>query len=166
MSGYKNRSIVYSKKCSFDEEGKKNKMLYDQLLRLKAEFENFRKRIERDKENLIKFAEGDLVQELLPVIDNMERAIESDHNHKDFDSFKQGVIMIQKQLREILTKAGLADIKTAGEKFNPFRHEIVSEEDIDNHPEGTIIEELQKGYTLSGRVIRPAMVKVSKKKKQ
>ena len=166
MSGHKNRSIIYSKKYSFDEEVKKNKILYDQLLRLKAEFENFRKRTERNKEDLIKFAEGNLIQELLPVIDNLERAIDSAHNHKDFDLFKQGIIMIQKQLREILTKAGLADIKSAGEKFDPHWHEIVSEEEIDGRPEGTIITELRKGYTLDGRVIRPAMVKASKKKKQ
>jgi len=164
MSIYKDRSIIYSKKTQFDEETEKNKALYDQLLRLKAEFENFRKRTERDKENLIKFAEESLIQELLPVMDNIERAIDSAHNHRDFDSLKQGVIMIQKQLKEILSKTGLVEMKTDGEKFDPRLHEIVSQEEADKHPEGTIIEELQKGYLLADRVIRPAMVKVSKKK--
>lgn len=165
MSEYKNRSIVSSKKCSFDEEVQKNKKLFDQLLRLKAEFENFRKRTERDREGYIKFAEESLIQQLLPVMDNLERAIHSAHNHKDFGSLKQGVIMIQKQLKEILTKAGIANIETGGKKFNPQMHEIVSEEEDNNRPEAIILEELQKGYTLAGKVIRPAMVKVSKKKK-
>jgi len=165
MRGHKNRSIISSKKCSFDEEVQKNKELFNQLLRLKAEFENFRKRTEKNKENYIKFAEEGLIQQLLPVMDNLERAIHSAHNHKDFDSFKQGVIMIQKQLKEILVKSGVADIKAVGEKFDPQKHEIVSEEEDDGHPEETIVEELQKGYTLAGKVIRPAMVKVSKSKK-
>lgn len=164
MTEYKNRSIIYLKKNIFDEEVKNNKILFDQLLRLRAEFENYRKRTERDRENLVKFAEESLIKELLPFMDNIERAVSSAHNHKDFESLKQGLIMIQKQLKDILTKEGVVDIKTQGEKFNPLVHEVVTEEETDEHPEGTIIEELQKGYTLAGKVIRPGMVKVSKKK--
>ncbi len=161
---YKNRSIISVQKCSCEDENKKNKILFDQLLRLKAEFENYRKRTEKEKENYIKFAEEALIQKLLPLMDNIDRAVASANSHKDFESLKQGVILIQKQFKEILIKAGVMDIKSLGEKFDPHLHEIISEHEADEHPEETIVEELQKGYTLGGKVIRPAMVKISKKK--
>ena len=166
MTKDKDRSIINVKKSCCQAIAKEKEELFDQLLRLKAEFENFRKRSDKEKENFVKFGSEALIKEMLPVLDNLERAVASAHNHKDFESFKQGIIMIEKQLVEILKKEGLSKIAAVGKKFDPQQHEILAEEEHEKHPEGIILEELQKGYTLGGKVIRPAMVHVSKGKKK
>lgn len=135
----------------------------DRLLRLGAEFDNFKKRMERERVEFLKYANAGSVLELIKVIDHFERAVEAAEKSKDFDSLLQGVKMIQAEIEGTLRKKGLERIKVVGELFDPHRHEAVAEVLTDEYPEHTVVEELQKGYLLEGKVIRPAAVKVAKK---
>lgn len=142
-----------------EENGKLN----DQLLRKQADFENFRKRMFREKDEAIKFANSELLTDLIAVIDDFERAIKSSEESKDFDSFHAGVEMIEKQFTSMLErKYGLKRFESAGEEFDPERHQAISVGD--SPPEGNaqiVLEDYQKGYLLNDRVLRPAKVKVS-----
>jgi len=137
---------------------------YDKLLRLQAEFDNFRKRAAQDRAAFIKFANEGLILELVAILDDFERSIKSVEQKKDFDLLHQGVDMISKQLHRLLEEKGLKRIKSMGEKFNPHEHEAIEVVEGGKNEEDTISEELQPGYTLNGRIIRPAKVKVVKKK--
>ena len=133
----------------------------DKYLRALADGENSRKRLEKDRKEYLEFAVQDLVGELLPVLDNFERALAASPG-SDKDPYRQGIDMIYKQLKEALGKEGLRQIAAKGEVFDPFLHEAVAEEETAAHPDGTILEELQKGYLLKGRLLRPAAVKVAR----
>jgi len=134
---------------------------YDRLLRLQAEFDNYRKRTQKEKTDIIKFASERLVAELLPVLDNFERAASSAQLNPDFNAFSQGVDMIFRQLQTALNKEGLKAIEATGQPFDPNLHDAVLRVESDEHPENTVVEELQKGYYLKEKVLRPSMVKVS-----
>lgn len=141
-----------------DLEEEKEKYL-NRLQRLKADFNNYRNRTKREKKGLALEAKLELVNEILPVIDNFERALSSESDENDF---KTGVEMIYKQLVNNLKSQGLKKIETEDEEFDPKYHEAIMQvEDCDENS-GIIVEEMQKGYTLEGKVIRPAMVKVAK----
>ena len=144
-------------------EKEKNKELSDNYLRLKAEFENFKKRMERDKGEFFKYALEKLIKDILPVLDHMELAIKSADESKDFDSFSEGVRLIYKQLKEILCKEGLSNVCSIGEKFDPCKHEAVMHVESEKHEPNVVMEEIKKGYILNDRLIRPAMVTVAKK---
>ncbi|MDQ7092280.1 nucleotide exchange factor GrpE [Desulfosporosinus sp. PR] len=133
---------------------------YNQLLRLQADFDNYRKRTQKEKTELIKFASEHLVNELLPVLDNFERAVSSAQNNPDFAAFSQGVEMILRQLQTALSKEGLKAMEAVGQPFDPNLHEAVLRVESDEHEENTVVEELQKGYFLKEKVLRPSMVKV------
>jgi Molecular chaperone GrpE (heat shock protein) len=134
---------------------------YDRLQRLQAEFDNYRKRTLKEKTEIIKFASERLVGELLPVLDNFERATSAAQTNSDFSSFSQGVEMILRQLQTALGKEGLKAMEAVGQPFDPNLHEAVLRVDSDEHSENTVVEELQKGYYLKDKVLRPSMVKVS-----
>jgi molecular chaperone GrpE len=134
----------------------------DQLLRGLADFDNYRKRIAREREHMTKCANEDLIRKLLEVIDNIELALEAASDAKDFDGFRQGIELIYKRLNEILTKEGLCPIVCLGEDFDPNYHEAVMAIEAEGHDSEKVVEEMQKGYTLDGRVIRPSKVVVSK----
>lgn len=137
----------------------------DHLKRLKAEFENFKKRMIRDKEQFLKMANEGLIWELLPVLDNFERAI----NHGEDDSSEgllEGMKLIKKQLDDVLAKRGLSRMEVLGQKFDPTKHEAMLHMESDKHLEGHITEELISGYQLFDKVIRPAKVAVSKGAKE
>jgi molecular chaperone GrpE len=140
-----------------------NGRLNDLLLRKQADFENFRKRMFREKEDAIKFANSDLLSDLIAIIDDFERAIKSSEESKDFDTFHAGVEMIEKQFTSMLErKYGLKRFESTGEEFNPERHQAISVGEL--APEGNsqiVLEDYQKGYLLHDRVLRPAKVKVS-----
>jgi len=137
--------------------------LQDELLRKAADFENFRKRMFRDKEDAIKFANAELLNDVLPIIDDFERAIQSAGESKDFEAFHAGVSLIERQLVSVLErKWGLTRFSAAGEIFDPERHEAIAAEETEEHEESVVLEEYQKGYTLHDRVLRPAKVKVAK----
>ncbi|MFD0715064.1 nucleotide exchange factor GrpE [Paenibacillus sp. GCM10027626] len=131
------------------------------LLRAQADFDNFRRRTQKEKEELAQYASMKLITELLPVIDNFGRAIEASKSGGDVESFAKGVDMIFRQLEQVLQQEGLKQMEVVGEPFNPEFHAAVMTVESDEYEEGTIVEELQKGYLLKEKVLRPAMVKVS-----
>ncbi|HDI72788.1 MAG: nucleotide exchange factor GrpE [Candidatus Altiarchaeales archaeon] len=130
-------------------------------LRQRADFENYRKQLDREREEFMKYANEKLITQLLEVIDNFERALPE--LEKNDPESARGIEMIYKQLMQILEKAGLRRIEAIGKKFDPYYHEAFLREKSDE-PEGTILEELQKGYMLNLKVIRHSKVKVSKGK--
>ncbi len=136
----------------------------DMMLRLAAELDNYKKRVAKERESLIRYAAQDVLQELIPVLDNFERAIESAGKSKDFVSFLEGVKMIYKNMYDAMGRKGLARIDAVGEAFDLNVHEAVMQVTSEEHPENVVVEELQKGYMLHDRVIRPSMVVVSKGK--
>ncbi|MFO8052812.1 MAG: nucleotide exchange factor GrpE [Candidatus Omnitrophota bacterium] len=139
--------------------------LWNRYLRLQAEFDNYRKRSLQEKAEFIKFANQGLISELIGILDNFELSIKYADKKNDFKLMHQGVDMIIKQLHTLLKSKGLEKIKTVGQKFDPHKHDaltIVEDQDVDSD---TVVEELQTGYLLSGRILRPAKVKVAKPKK-
>ncbi|MFH1313182.1 MAG: nucleotide exchange factor GrpE [Candidatus Eisenbacteria bacterium] len=134
----------------------------DQLLRGLADFDNYRKRIAREREHMTKCANEELIRRLLEVVDNVELALEAASDAKDFEGFRQGIEMIYKRMSEILSKEGLCPIICLGEDFDPNYHEAVMAIDAEGKESEKVVEEMQKGYTLDGRVIRPSKVVVSK----
>jgi molecular chaperone GrpE len=132
----------------------------ENYLRKLAEFDNFRKRTEREREELRKAAADALIRDLLPVLDNFERALQHAGN-SDPEAFRQGVEMIANQLRDMLEREGLAAVDPAGQPFDPELHEAVDRVEGSEHPPGTVVSVLAKGFTLSGRLLRPAMVAVA-----
>ena len=134
--------------------------LKGQLLRLQADFINYKKRAEKDKENTIAYAIEEFSLHLLPILDNFERAIEVETNKEG--TFYQGIEMIYKQLLKALNDNGVNEIKALNEAFDPSCHHAVIMEDSSDHEEGIVIEVFQKGYKIKDKTIRPCMVKVSK----
>lgn len=141
------------------EESRKHYGLY---LRSLAELENYKKRAVRDREEYSKFALLPLIQKLLPVVDDLERALAQFNNSKDLEGLSKGVEIITRSLQEIIKNEGVEPIEALGQPFDPQYHQPLIVEESDEHPENTIIEEFQTGYILHGRVIRPSLVKVSK----
>ncbi|WP_425320423.1 nucleotide exchange factor GrpE [Paenibacillus campinasensis] len=130
-------------------------------LRAQADFDNFRRRTQKEKEELAKYASSKLIQELLPVIDNFERALQASGDNPEFESFSKGVNMIFRQMEQILAAEGLTAMNSVGQPFNPEFHQAIMQVESDEHEEGIVVEEVQKGYMLKDKVLRPAMVKVS-----
>lgn len=135
---------------------------YDRLLRQAAEFDNFRKRNERERRDRALYAAADLLGELLPVVDNLERAVGADAPEHGIDDFRRGVELIHRQLLDLLVKHGVTAVEAVGTDFDPNVHEAVLYEPSPNHREGEVIEEFQRGYKLGDRLLRPSMVKVAK----
>jgi molecular chaperone GrpE len=130
-------------------------------LRVQADFDNFRRRTQKEKEDLGKYASSKLITELLPVIDNFERALQASEENPEFESFSKGVNMIFRQLESVLATEGLTAMKSVGEPFNPEYHQAIMQVESEEYEEGIVVEEVQKGYMLKDKVLRPAMVKVS-----
>jgi molecular chaperone GrpE len=136
--------------------------LRNDLLRKQADFENARKRLIRDKDESIKFANAGLLVDLTGVLDDFERAISSAANGRDFGTLHSGIELIEKQLLGTLERNwGLARFDSAGQPFDPERHEAIATEPSPEHREATVLEDYQKGYTLHGRVLRAARVRVA-----
>jgi molecular chaperone GrpE len=134
--------------------------LYDRLLRKQAEFDNLRKRLQREKEEFVQHATADLVKSLLPVLDGFERALK--HRDENVSSqFYEGVELIHRQLLDVLTRAGVSAVPAEGEMFDPHLHQAVEAVEAPGHRDQEIVEELQRGYTLRQRLLRPAIVKVA-----
>lgn len=131
------------------------------FLRAQADFDNFRRRTLKEKEDLAKYASAKLVTELLPVLDNFERALATEQAASEAESFIKGVDMIFRQLGQVLEQEGVKPMEAVGQLFNPEFHQAVMTVETDEFEEGTVVEELQKGYLLKDKVLRPAMVKVS-----
>ncbi len=137
--------------------------LKDKYLRIYAEFENARKRMDRERQEFIKYANEGLIAEFLNILDNLERSVEAAQaKHEDYAAFLQGVEMIMAQIHEMLKKNSVRPIDAKGQMFDPHCHEILMQEEFEGVEEGTVLEEFQRGYTLGGRVIRTSKVKVAK----
>jgi molecular chaperone GrpE len=135
---------------------------YDLLLRKSAEFDNYRKRTERDRQMVSDAAASSMIEELLPLMDDLERALKADAGSDGGDSYRRGVELIHQQLLEILNKRGARPIEALGADFDPHYHQAVSYEPAEGHREGEIVEEFRRGYMLGDRLLRPSMVKVAK----
>ena len=133
----------------------------DTFLREKAELENFKKRLTKEKDDFVQFANERLLQELIQIEDNLERALEVPN--ATLESLKEGVEMIQKQFSTFLKSQKVELIEAIGKPFDPALHEVLNQQESEEHEENTVIEQYSKGYTLNGRILRPAKVVISKK---
>ena len=145
---------------SLDELRREKDSLQDRLLRTAAEFDNYRKRVERERRDLADYMKADILTEILPIVDNFERALQAPSS--DGDSLRKGVDLIHKQMLDFLRKRGVTPIEALGADFDPNFHQAVIHETSAFHREGEVIEELQRGYMLGDKLLRPAMVKVAK----
>ncbi len=136
--------------------------LSNRLIRAQADFENYRRRMTREKEELAVYANQKLLLKFLPVLDNLERALSTPKVEGD-DKLRQGVELTARSFRDALTSEGLVTIEAVGQPFDPNTHEAVMTVESADHEDGTVVMEFQKGYKLGDRVIRPTMVQVSKK---
>ncbi|MBW1900464.1 MAG: nucleotide exchange factor GrpE [Deltaproteobacteria bacterium] len=135
---------------------------YDLFMRSVAEIENFKKRFQKEKSDLIKFSNESLIKQLLLVIDNLEKAISASQDENSVEAVREGIELTLKGLVDTLEKSGLAQVEAEGEPFDPNFHEAISEMEDNKVEPGTVIQVLQQGYTLNERLIRPAMVVISK----
>ena len=139
---------------------KERDSLHDRLLRQAAEFDNYRKRVDRERKDLAQLAAIDFVQELLPVIDDFERALQTDA--PGAASYRQGLEIIHRTLMDMLRKRGVIPIDAVGTTFDPQVHQAVAYEDAPDRQDGEVMEQFTRGYRLGDKLIRPAMVKVAK----
>ncbi len=145
-----------------EQEAKEN---YDRWLRVSAEFENYQKRAAREMNDFRKFANESFVKAMLPVVDNLDRAIESSSNDKHANrSMLEGVNMTLKEILKVFEQFNVKPFESLGKTFDPSLHQAVMQEETEAHPENSVIKELQKGYMMHDRLLRPAMVVVSKTK--
>jgi molecular chaperone GrpE len=135
---------------------------YDLLLRKSAEFDNFRKRVDRDRQMVSESAAADLLADLLPLVDDLERALAADPGTEGAEAYRRGVELIHKQLLELLRKRGVRPIHAIGADFDPYYHQAVLHEPAEGRREGEVLDELRRGYMLGDRLLRPSMVKVAK----
>lgn len=135
----------------------------DKYLRLYAEFENYRRRVQKDKEELMKYGTEPLISELLTVVDNLEMALEHASKESNLESLLKGVEITLKEFRKVLNKFGVKEIEALGKPFDPSVHHAMSQVVRDDVADKTVVEEYRKGYKLNDRVIRPSLVAVSKK---
>lgn len=138
---------------------------WDRYLRQAADFENFKKRAARERQDAIKFGNESLLGRLIPVLDNFEMALASANQSKDHstESLKTGVDMILSQVRSVLAESGLEEVDATGKMFDPNLHEAVSQQESSEVPEGQVVQQLRKGYRLKERLLRPATVIIAKK---
>jgi molecular chaperone GrpE len=139
---------------------KERDALHDRLLRQAADFDNYRKRVDRERKDSAQYAAVDFVQDLLPVIDDFERALQT--GAPGAESYRQGLEIIHRALIDMLRKRGVTPIEAVGTDFDPQVHQAVSYEEAPDRRDGEVIEEFRRGYQLGDRLIRPAMVKVAK----
>jgi len=135
--------------------------LRDRLLRTQAEFDNYRKRVERERLETIERAAESVLRDVLPVVDDLERALDAEPGNEAAASYRKGVELIHRQLTELMTRRGVKPIDTVGKDFDPHLHQSVASEAVPGARDGEIVQELRRGYTLGERLLRPAMVKVA-----
>ena len=136
----------------------------EQALRLRADFDNTKKRLERDKMDAIKYANERLLAEVLPIMDNLDRAVASITEGHDPEKVKQGLQIAQEELHKVLELHGVEVVKAVGNEFDPRFHEAVATVETEDAKEGFVVEEVQRGYVLNGRLIRPSRVKIAQGK--
>lgn len=146
------------------EQAGKAQHYYDQLLRTTADFENYKKRAARERQDAIRFANESLLEKILPVLDNFEMALSAANAaNTSVQSLQAGVNMIHQQLKSAMMAAGLEEVDAAGKAFDPNLHEALSQQESADVPEGQVVQQVRKGYKLRDRLLRPASVVVAKK---
>jgi molecular chaperone GrpE len=163
----KNKTVVVSEKEyeALKEKAAKADENWDTALRSKAELENTRKRLDRRSQELVRFANEDIAKELLPIVDDINRAVSSLDQDHDLNHVKDGLLLINRSFETVLRQHGVEPIQTEGKMFDPHWHEAVEEVDGQGE-EGLIAVELQKGFKINGRLLRPSKVKITKKRRQ
>ena len=164
MAEEKKVNISESELNALKEKASKLDECLDKMLRLQADYENRKKRQEKERSDFLKFANENLITELLRVMDDFERAIDSAKNSNDAKVLLQGLEMVRHDFQDIMEENGLKVIDPKGQPFDPEKHEAVEHIEDDGNPENTVLEVMRKGYELNGKILRPAAVKVSKKK--
>jgi molecular chaperone GrpE len=153
-------------KKSLDEKEKEAKEHYERLLRMAADFENYKKRAAREKEDWVKYANEDLIKAILPFVDNLERALNHAEKAENNQGVLEGLRLTLQQLLQTLYRFGVSPIESVGKSFDPTVHEAMIAVETDQHQPNQVLEEFQKGYFLKDRLLRPATVSVSKAKEQ
>lgn len=146
---------------SLDDVKRQRDEYYDRLLRKSAEFDNYRKRVDRERREMADLAAGDVLRELLPLVDNLERAVRAPADEAAVEAFRRGVDLIHRQLVDVLAKRGVQIIDPLGADFDPHLHEAVMRAEEEGRRDGEVIEVFSRGYKLGDRLLRPAMVKVA-----
>ncbi len=149
---------------SKEQEAQEN---YDRLLRISAEFENYKKRVSREMEEFRKYSNQSLIKEMLSVVDNLELAMNSTNSHETIDKgLLDGLEMTHREILKVFEKFKVKPISAKGQSFDPTFHEAVMQEETDEYPDKTVINELQKGYLIHDRLLRPSMVVVASSKEK
>jgi molecular chaperone GrpE len=159
----KKEEIPDEMKKDLEEKDAKIKALEDRILYLQADFENFKKIKIKEKQETLKFGNENLIKEFLPVLDNLERAIQHSEATEDYKSIHDGVKLILNEFLKVLEKAGVKPVEAVGQKFDPNFHEAMFQEEHEDIEPDTVISEFQRGYMLNDRLVRPSRVGVSKK---
>lgn len=162
------QSDTESEEFTLSEEGillqeanKKIEEMTDRLLRTQADYDNFRRRTREEREAAAKYKSQSLVEEILPILDNFERALQMETENEQVKSLLQGMEMVYRQLVTALNNEGVSEIQALGAEFDPHQHQAVMQVESEEHKPNEVIEVLQKGYLLKDRIIRPALVKVN-----
>ncbi len=157
-------TVTAEQLAELKERAAKAEEHWERLLRTAADFENFKKRVAREKQEAIKFANEGLLTKLLPVLDNLDLAVTAAQSAtpEANQSFHEGVNMVSRQLKGVLAEAGLEEVDAAGKLFDPHLHEAISQQETPEVPHEHVVQQLRKGYRLRGRLLRPASVIVAK----
>lgn len=156
-------------KAQVEEKAKLAEENYDRFLRAQAELENYKKRVEREKSTLVKYGNEEFIKAILPIIDSLERALDhtpGENSDGISDGLLEGIKITLNQLLQVLEKFGVTPIASVGKPFDPSKHEAMMQVESTDHEPNTVVSELQKGYFLNDRLIRPAMVSVARRPKQ
>jgi molecular chaperone GrpE len=135
---------------------------YDLLLRKTAEFDNYRKRVERERQAFSEATVAEVLEELLPLLDDLDRAVKAEASPEGADAYRRGVELIQKRLEDLLRRRGVKPIEALGADFDPNYHQAVAHDPAEGRRDGEVLEEFRRGYMLGERLLRPSMVKVAK----
>jgi molecular chaperone GrpE len=157
-------SMTTSGAAAGDLEAKQREYdaLYDKYLRLVAEFDNYKKLAARERDQYLQYGNEERLKEWLPVLDNIERALHHAEEHHAPDAVVQGWALILKQCQDVLGRAGVTAVESMGQPFNPEWHQAIAQRESGRGPDGVVVEEAQRGYLLKGKLLRPALVTVSK----
>ena len=160
-SGAEGASELEALKKQLEDKAKQSEENYNKYLRMQADFDNYKKRVSKEREELSVMSLENIMKQTLPVVDNMERAIAAFKNDNLDSKYTDGIDMVYKQLQSVLEKNGLKEIEAEGMEFDPNVHHAVMQVDAGPENENKVVEVFQKGYTLGSKVIRPTMVKVA-----
>ncbi|MDP8262653.1 MAG: nucleotide exchange factor GrpE [Candidatus Ancaeobacter aquaticus] len=158
----KDVTLTHDEYTALKDKADKADENHDKFMRSLADIENYRKRVQKDKSDILKFANTDFIKGLFPILDNFDRTVMNITDTSDVLKVKEGIGLIDGQFHKYLESVGLKTITSVGEEFDPHKHEAVMSEETDEYPENVVVEEMQKGYLLNDRLIRPSMVKVAK----